>query len=77
MCVGTHTGVDQLQSRIKQHFILENKDRSILRKNIGRAILNRNDDPFLRLWNLDLTSDETQQKYENVVDVSKQNQLEQ
>jgi hypothetical protein len=33
--IGTHTGKNQLHSRLKQHFINENKDRSIFRKNIG------------------------------------------
>ena len=46
--VGTHTGDDQLRSCLRQHFLLENKDRSIFRKNIGRAPLNRDYDPFLR-----------------------------
>ena len=54
--VGTHTGERQLRSRLNQHFVKENKDRSIFRKNIGRAILHRNGDPFLDQWNLDLTS---------------------
>ena len=36
--VGTHTGHNQLTSRLRQHFLIENKDRSIFRKNkIGRA----------------------------------------
>lgn len=26
--VGTHTGVNQLRSRLRQHFLIENKDRS-------------------------------------------------
>ena len=34
--VGTHTGKNQLRSRLIQHFLNENKDRSIFRKNIGR-----------------------------------------
>lgn len=38
--VGTHTGNNQLRSRLKQHFIKENKNRSIFRKNIGRCFLN-------------------------------------
>ena len=46
--VGTHTGKNQLVSRLKQHFVHENKDRSIFRKNIGRAILNRQQDPISR-----------------------------
>ena len=29
--VGTHTGKDQLRSRLWQHFVNENKDRSIFR----------------------------------------------
>lgn len=56
--IGTHTGLDQLRSRLKQHFINENKDRSIFRKNIGRAILNKNKDPFLKQWEWDLTTRE-------------------
>ncbi len=54
--VGTHTGNNQLRSRLRQHFLIENKDRSIFRKNIGRALLNRDHDPFLQAWELDLTS---------------------
>jgi aspartate oxidase len=45
--VGTHTGDNQLYSRLKQHFLNENKDRSIFRKNIGRALLTKNKDLFL------------------------------
>jgi hypothetical protein len=74
--IGTHTGIDQLRSRLKQHFIQENKDRSIFRKNIGRAILNRDHDPFLVQWELDLTTHEAKQKYKNVVDFSKQMKVE-
>src|SRR5205085_2901797 len=54
--VGTHTGPNQLRSRLRQHFPVENKDRSIFRKNIGRALLNRQHDPFLQFWELDRTS---------------------
>ena len=38
--VGTHTGNNQLRSRLNQHFLKENKNRSIFRKNIGRCFLN-------------------------------------
>jgi hypothetical protein len=54
--IGTQTGSNQLPSRLYQHFLVENKDRSIFRKNIGRALLNRDHDPFLPLWELDRTS---------------------
>lgn len=54
--VGTHTGNNQLRSRLKQHFIKENKNRSIFRKNIGRCYLNKESNPYLSLWELDITS---------------------
>ena len=55
--IGTHTGEKQLRSRMRQHFINENKDRSIFRKNIGRAFLSsQSDEDFRIFWNLDLTT---------------------
>ena len=54
--IGTHTGANQLPSRLKEHFLKENKDRSIFRKNIGRAILKKANDPFLAQWDIDLTT---------------------
>lgn len=54
--VGTHTGENQLQSRLEQHFLNENKNRSILRKNIGRCILFKENHPYLKNWELDITS---------------------
>ena len=74
--VGTHTGDNQLRSRLREHFINENKDRSIFRRNIGRAILNREQDPFLKQWDLDLTSRKEREKYQNVIDFDKQKQVE-
>jgi hypothetical protein len=56
--VGSHTGDNQLRSRLKQHFLIENKDRSIFRKNIGRCLLNSKNDPYLAIWELDSTSRE-------------------
>jgi hypothetical protein len=53
--VGTHTGVGQLRSRLRQHFVVENKDRSIFRKNIGRALLNKRGDAYASVWELDMT----------------------
>ncbi len=54
--IGTHTGDNRLPSRLKEHFLKENKDRSVFRKNIGRAILQKANDPFLAQWNIDLTT---------------------
>ncbi len=74
--VGTHTGINQLRSRLKQHFINENKDRSIFRKNIGRALLNKSNDPFIKQWDLDLTTRDAREKYKDKIDFNKQQQIE-
>jgi hypothetical protein len=74
--VGTHTGKDQLRSRLWQHFVNENKDRSIFRKNIGRALLNEAHDPFLKQWELDLTTKESRNRFAKDIDMEKQGKTE-
>jgi hypothetical protein len=74
--IGTHTGNNQLSSRLEQHFVKENKDRSIFRKNIGRAILNRDGDPFLAQWEIDLTTREAKERYAAMVDLRKLQEVE-
>ena len=54
--VGTDTGKNQLISRMRQHLIKENKDRSIFRKNIGRAMLAQRNSCLLEYWNIDFTA---------------------
>lgn len=61
--VGTHKSSDNLQARIEQHFT-QDKNRSILRKHLGRALL-REEEPdhkYLPLWDLDITSREDREK---------------
>ena len=74
--IGTHTGKNQLRSRLIQHFLNENKDRSIFRKNIGRALLNKNKDSFLDKWEIDLTSKKSKDKFFNKIDFEKQKEIE-
>lgn len=74
--IGTHTGNNQLFSRLRQHFINENKDRSIFRKNIGRALLHGRKDPFLEFWELDLTTRKAKNKYSELIDFDYQERLE-
>ena len=74
--VGTHTGDRRLVSRLKEHFIKENKDRSIFRKNIGRAFLSRKYDAFLEQWNWDLTTRKNKDKLLPLLDIEKQRQIE-
>ena len=62
--VGTHKN-GNFRSRIGEHFLLNErkmnfdsmrpapKDRSIFRKNIGRALLNKEGSPYLKIWNID------------------------
>lgn len=74
--IGTHTGDNQLRSRLKQHFIKPNKDRSIFRKNIGRALLNQCNDHFLDHWELDLTTRKAKEKYLSLIDLDYQKTVE-
>jgi len=48
--VGTHRSDGRLRNRLKDHFIKANNDGSIFRKNIGRAILNKTNNPYLSVW---------------------------
>lgn len=74
--VGTHTGQDQLRSRLRQHFLTPNKDRSIFRKNIGRCILNKSADPYLPVWELDMTSKIARDTHTELLDVKHQQDIE-
>ena len=74
--VGTHTGNNQLPSRLNQHFVNENKDRSIFRKNIGRALLNKRKDSYLKEWELDLTTKEAKNKFNSLINPDRQKEIE-
>lgn len=74
--VGTHSGQDKLFSRLKEHFLIQNKDRSIFRKHIGRALLNKRNDSFAEQWELDLTSRVNKNKFKDKVDFQKQKLVE-
>ena len=54
--VGTHTGTDLLTARLNQHYEIENKDRSIFRTNLGRALLNDRNDSYLEVWSRNNTT---------------------
>lgn len=66
--IGTHTGENQLRSRIFQHYENKNKNRSIFRKNIGRCFLNRENNPYLPIWEIDTTSRANKEKYSHLID---------
>ncbi len=62
--VGTHRGSGNFRNRIKEHYLLDEarmnfgesrpkpSDRSVFRKNIGRALLNKDEDNYLDIWNI-------------------------
>lgn len=74
--IGTHRGDNNLYNRIKEHFINENKDRSIFRKNIGRAILNKNNDKYLEVWEIDFQEKKNKEKFSDKLNIIKQQQIE-
>lgn len=74
--IGTHRGDNNLYNRLKEHFINENKDRSIFRKNIGRALLNMNKDDYLDIWEIDFQERKNKEIYKDKLDLEKQKELE-
>lgn len=74
--VGTHTGEKQLRSRLNQHFVKENKNRSIFRKNIGRCFLNKDKNQYLDFWELDVTSKADKDKNSILLDLDFEKKLE-
>lgn len=74
--VGTHTGDNNLPKRLKEHFIKENKDRSIFRKNIGLCMLNKSNDPYLEVWNKDMTPRQNREKYSHLINSERQEKIE-
>ncbi|KHJ37518.1 hypothetical protein PBAC_22360 [Pedobacter glucosidilyticus] len=74
--VGTHTGDKQLRSRLNQHFVKENKNRSIFRKNIGRCLLNKDQSAYLPLWELDVTSKVDKEKNLKLIDIDFEKKIE-
>lgn len=85
--IGTHKGRN-FRSRVAEHFLLnESKmnfninnpkpsDRSIFRKNIGRALLNRNKDPYLKIWEKDFITKENRKYFGHLRNLEKEKTIE-
>ena len=71
--VGTHTSPDRLRKRLRDHFVRENHNGSIFRKNIGKALLNRDGDPYLAIWSLDTS----RPPYRGMEDLHREREVEQ
>ncbi len=86
--VGTHRD-GNFSSRMADHFVDDPrkleltktrpapKDRSIFRKNLGRALLNQASDPYLRIWDIDFTSRATRDRDGHRRDLVKEQAIEQ
>ncbi len=85
--VGTHRD-GNFRQRIASHFLTNRNpinfdidrkkpsDRSIFRKNIGRALLNGSHDPYLEVWEIDFTSHESKQIFAHRRNIEKEIEIE-
>jgi len=85
--IGTHKQ-GNFRSRISDHFLFNTSkmkfavstpkpsDRSIFRKNIGRALLCKEGDEYLQIWNKDFTSHQSRLENANVRNIVKEHQIE-
>jgi len=76
------------QSRIAEHYLIDESkmnfnahkpaphERSIFRKNIGRALLNKRKDNYLNIWELDLTSHKAREEHQTKRDIEKEKKIE-
>ncbi|MDK2879497.1 MAG: hypothetical protein PWR06_2213 [Thermoanaerobacteraceae bacterium] len=74
--VGTHRGQDRLKKRLRDHFVKEDADGSIFRKNIGRAFLNMTSDPYLQVWEIDMHNSKNDRNYGHLINEELETELE-
>ena len=86
--IGTHKE-NNFRPRISEHFLLKQSlmqftqgnskpsDRSIFRKNIGRALLNKQGDfDYLKVWDIDFTSLKKRQQNSHLRNIEKEKDVE-
>jgi len=85
--VGTHKN-GNFRNRIKEHYLLDEtwmnfdknrpkpSDRSIFRKNIGRALLNRGKDSYLQIWDIDFMTRRNKELWGSKRDIEKEKRVE-
>jgi hypothetical protein len=85
--IGTHQE-GNFRSRIAEHFLPDDRkmdfdrnrsaphDRSIFRKNIGRVLLVRDNDSYLKVWNYCFTKTATRLKFGGLRNIAKEKRLE-
>lgn len=86
--VGTHRS-GNFRNRIKEHYLPDEKrkmkfgrtdskpsDRSIFRKNLGRALLDKRGDDYLEVWNIDFIRSANREEKSDLRDIQKERSLE-
>ena len=74
--IGTHRGQDRLLKRLRDHFVKEDADGSIFRKNIGRAFLKMTSDPYLQVWEIDMHNSENERNDGHLINEELETELE-
>lgn len=85
--IGSHRS-GNFKSRINDHFVFEKKkldfnamrpapkERSIFRKNIGRAILNKEKSEYLKIWEIDFTDRKSRKTRSHLRDIELEKKVE-
>jgi len=85
--IGTHKD-GNFRSRIKEHFLLDElkmsfdstkpapHERSIFRKNIGRALLNKTKDDYLKIWEIDFTTRRSREERGHLRNIQQEKEIE-
>jgi len=85
--IGTHRE-GNFPSRMTEHYLMneskmdfsENQpkpsDRSVFRKNIGRALLNQHNDSYLEVWEIDFTTQRNKLKFTHKRNIEKEQNIE-
>ncbi|HAF07108.1 TPA: hypothetical protein DCG82_01725 [candidate division WOR-3] len=86
--IGTHNKNENFRNRIKEHYLLDeskmnfdkNKpkpsDRSIFRKNIGRALIKKQNIEYLPIWEIDFTKSKNIKCFGNKRNIAKEKRIE-
>ena len=74
--VGTHRTNDRLKKRLKNHYLVKNKDGSIFRKNIGLALLNKDQDEFFDVWRLNTSNPKIKKENKDRLNLSYKEEIE-
>lgn len=85
--IGTHKD-GNFRNRIAEHYLLDESkmnfdagspaphERSIFRKNIGRALLNQHADDYLQIWEIDFTTKKNREKFGHLRNIRKEKEVE-